>query len=264
MSKSMSNLSTSPNHTCGKDHQSAVGLLRLLQACPPSLAGADSSLGSTRTRLDTAEAGAMRGTETDWLIARGYALPAKSLQCAQQVKNHSCQTTEAGRPPDRSLLLTPAGAALGRYLTGCLSVLRRLSPDAELFGRDPGTLVLSALGLCPELTPHWENRTSDLWAGPVLVKSFSRCAPNQMALLDAFQDRHWPRRIADPLRCDRDEVDPKQRLHDTIKDLNRTLILRVLRFRGDGTGQGALWEWVPPADAPGGDRKRRRLQRKRF
>jgi hypothetical protein len=40
------------------------------------------------------------------------------------------------------------------------------------------------------------------------------------------------------------DVDPKRRLHETIKALNGRRLARLIRFRGDGTGQGVLWEWV--------------------
>ena len=36
----------------------------------------------------------------------------------------------------------------------------------------------------------------------------------------------------------------KRRLNDTIKCLNRGQVYRLLHFRGDGTGEGVLWEVV--------------------
>jgi len=40
---------------------------------------------------------------------------------------------------------------------------------------------------------------------------------------------------------------PRRRLHDTIKSLNRNQTKDVLRFKGDGTGEGILWEFVDGA-----------------
>jgi hypothetical protein len=51
--------------------------------------------------------------------------------------------------------------------------------------------------------------------------------------------------IDDPLPTwpDEEEEEVKRRLHDTIKNLNRTLPPGTIRFRGDGTGQGVRWEY---------------------
>ena len=38
------------------------------------------------------------------------------------------------------------------------------------------------------------------------------------------------------------KVDSKQRLHDTIKRLNRDQKAHLIRFHANGTGTGILWE----------------------
>jgi hypothetical protein len=58
-------------------------------------------------------------------------------------------------------------------------------------------------------------------------------------LLAAFEEQHWARRIDDPLPPGR--VDRKERLHDTIKRLNRHQRHRLLHFGGDGTSEGVYW-----------------------
>jgi hypothetical protein len=65
-------------------------------------------------------------------------------------------------------------------------------------------------------------------------------------LLDVFQEQGWENKhIDDPLLVieGETEADAKRRLHETVKNLNRTLPLGTIRFRGDGTGQGATWEY---------------------
>ena len=42
----------------------------------------------------------------------------------------------------------------------------------------------------------------------------------------------------------RSEQDPKRRLSDTTKCLNRKQTNELIRFRGDGTGEGVTWELV--------------------
>jgi hypothetical protein len=64
--------------------------------------------------------------------------------------------------------------------------------------------------------------------------------------LSAFQEDGWPHRIDDPLPP-LDDIEPKCRLHDSIKRLNRHHKDRVIRFRGDGTGEGVCWEYVDVA-----------------
>ncbi|MEO1524438.1 MAG: hypothetical protein AAFX06_03340 [Planctomycetota bacterium] len=50
-----------------------------------------------------------------------------------------------------------------------------------------------------------------------------------------------PARIDDPLPVDAN-IEPKRRLSDSIKCLNRNQAARLIRFRGDGTGEGILWD----------------------
>ena len=61
----------------------------------------------------------------------------------------------------------------------------------------------------------------------------------------AFEEEDWPVRIDDPLPP-RSGLDPKRRLHDSIKSLNRHQKSRVLRFCGDGSGEGVRWELISP------------------
>ncbi|BBO35583.1 hypothetical protein [Lacipirellula parvula] len=104
----------------------------------------------------------------------------------------------------------------------------------------------------PSLTtpqPHiiqWDTNSRQLHMNGKLVKRFKWPAANQEALLNAFQEEHWPQRIDDPLPPQTDQ-DPKRRLADTIKCLNRKQINRLLQFHGDGTGEGVIWEVIEPA-----------------
>jgi hypothetical protein len=66
----------------------------------------------------------------------------------------------------------------------------------------------------------------------------------QEAILMAFEEEHWPPRIDDPLPAHPDLL-PKRRLHDTIKGLNRKQKNCLIRFMGDGTGEGIRWELIP-------------------
>jgi hypothetical protein len=114
--------------------------------------------------------------------------------------------------------------------------------------------ALLKLGRPKQETPIWDAERHQLRVGESIVKEFRLRAHNQEAILDAFEREHWVRRIADPLPAG---TGSKQRLHDTIKCLNRSQLARLIAFRGDGTGQGVCWEFVHPPTAS----KRRKTKR---
>lgn len=91
--------------------------------------------------------------------------------------------------------------------------------------------------------PHWDCDARELSVDGKLVKRFKWSALNQEMVLCAFEEEGWPRRIDDPLPPHPDQ-DPKRRLSDTIKCLNRKQFRPLIRFHGDGTGQGVSWERV--------------------
>jgi hypothetical protein len=98
-----------------------------------------------------------------------------------------------------------------------------------------------------ENSPHWDCDRKQLRVVGRLVKEFKLPSPNQETILMAFEEEKWPARIDDPL------PPPvlgsaKARLNNTIKSLNRNQKHRLLRFRGDGTGEGILWEAISLPD----------------
>jgi hypothetical protein len=98
----------------------------------------------------------------------------------------------------------------------------------------------------PFPVPFWDAGSRCLWLGDRLLKQFRQPAPNQTRLLAVFQEQGWAgRHIDDPLLllAGETEADAKRRLHETVKNLNRALPAGTIWFRGDGTGQGATWEY---------------------
>jgi len=91
--------------------------------------------------------------------------------------------------------------------------------------------------------PMWDSERKELRFDGAVVKHFKWVAVNQQAVLGAFEDDGWPPRIDDPLPPHEDQ-DSKRRLADTIKCLNRKQCHAVVHFRGDGTGEGVIWELV--------------------
>jgi hypothetical protein len=97
--------------------------------------------------------------------------------------------------------------------------------------------------------PRWDAAFRVLRVGNKVVKEYRLPSRNQETILEAFQEEGWPHSIDDPLPP-LAEVEPKSRLHDTIKRLNRHHKDRLIRFRGDGTGEGICWEYVEAANLP--------------
>ena len=91
--------------------------------------------------------------------------------------------------------------------------------------------------------PYWDRDRQELRLGDVVVKQFKVPAVNQERILAAFQEEGWPVHIDDPLPP-QPEQDSKRRLHDTINSLNRSQRNPLIRFFGDGSGQGVRWKVV--------------------
>ncbi len=92
------------------------------------------------------------------------------------------------------------------------------------------------------VAPKWDAEKRELRIDGRIVKRFKWHAENQERILAAFEEEGWPARIDDPLPP-HEEQDSKRRLSDTIKCLNRKQTQELLHFRGDGTGQGVVWEF---------------------
>ncbi len=97
--------------------------------------------------------------------------------------------------------------------------------------------------------PHWDRDRGELRIDGVLCKKFQNSARNQRKILDAFEERRWRARIDDPIPL-KLRLDKKRRLAQTIQNLNDGL--EHLRFHGDGTGEGVIWDYLkpPPAALP--------------
>jgi hypothetical protein len=123
-----------------------------------------------------------------------------------------------------------------------LPVVRQLVPGLAGEGRrEPRTARAGASGTGIGRIPRWDRQCRELWVGPLLVKRFRQPAVAQETVLSTFEEEGWPLRIDDPLPPLYDQ-EPKRRLHDTIKSLNRNQVHSMLHFRGDGQGCGVRWE----------------------
>ncbi len=161
-------------------------------------------------------------TELRCLLRRGYL-------------EHACERTVAGSrrrtfEPLRALIL-PKRTCFVLTAKGWKAVAEG---DAE-----KGKRVFTSAMKQPE-APRWNSTSRELCWGNYLIKQFRLPAVNQETVLAALEEEGWPPRIDDPLPPTPD-LDPKVRLHDTIKALNRHQRRRLIRFRGDGRGCGIRW-----------------------
>jgi len=124
-------------------------------------------------------------------------------------------------------VLTEAGALLVRQQQGAAAL--------------PGESPLHGAAASSSAVPQWDKERQELRVGDVVVKQFKVPAPNQEMILACFQEEGWPPRIDDPLPPQANQ-DAKRRLHDTINTLNRHQKHELIRFSGDGTGEGIRWE----------------------
>lgn len=183
-----------------------------------------------------------------WMICRGL------IEHAIEVTEHSVPNrqfragTELGLEDRSCFILTAEGERFARKSAFSISsngakhegtVARWSRVDFENLN---GTSTHSAARVS---TPTWDSARHQLRVGSTIVKEYKLPSPNQEKILAAFEEEGWPPCIDDPLPVHPD-LDPKRRLHDTIKSLNRNQRSRKIRFMGDGTGEGARWEWMGP------------------
>ena len=191
------------------------------------------------------ESGRLRAlglTETDfrWLVCTGYARHSQEITRAHDAERRFRPTLNLSFCDRTCFVLTEAGAS-------CVSALLDGRPKQVLLPPPP-LPAAAENGHAREATPAtpvWHPERRELRVKGRLVKRFRWPAVNQEAILAAFEEEAWPPRIDDPLPPQPGQ-DPKRRLHDTIKHLNRNQKRCQIHFRGDGSGEGIVWELIDP------------------
>ena len=180
-------------------------------------------------------------TDLRWLICKGYLRHASELtepgaggRCFREHHGLSFE----GRA---CFILTETGLDFANALLSTPELCDRVERAHPLRGL--GTDDSRRAGT---LRPHWNCDSRELRYLGHLVKQFKVPSPNQEVVIMSFEEEGWPTCIDDPLPL-HSERDPKQRLHDTIRSLNRNQKARLLRFKGNGTGEGVIWEPVNEA-----------------
>ena len=192
-----------------------------------------------------------------WLVCKGYVEHAREITVTGAIdRDFQCH---GGLKFSRrsAFILTNAGLAAIETAPGDMGADRTISPERD--SNPSGLLTLAQPQPQPAaefpLKPTWDRDRHELRVDGQLVKVFKLPSPNQEMVLAAFEEEGWPARIDDPLPPTSD-LEPKRRLHDTIKSLNRNQKARLVRFMGDGTGQGIQWALIssePPTPAESRD-----------
>jgi hypothetical protein len=202
-----------------------------------------------------------------WLVGKGFVAHGRETSLYGAPHRCFCHGQGLTFLPNSALVLTSKGASELRKLLAA-AVLRgpgAASPPADaaihlliVESRGPRAASTFVPTLADEETPStfvrrlpvglkpaWEVRRRELRVGQFLVKKFRVPAANQERILSAFEEEGWPGYIDDPLPM-RPEIVPKRRLHNVITRLNGGQLVPVLRFHGNGNGDGIGWQLLPP------------------
>lgn len=161
------------------------------------------------------------------LIRTGQVLPREETTRPE----HPSRTFRRGARTDftekTAVVLTEAGLALAQQVASLAAVASALPPTPP--------------------RPCWDSARRELRVGETVVKRYRVPAECQEIILAAFEEEGWPDRIDDPLPVDPEQL-PKARLHNVIAKLNRDQKHPLIRFHGDGHGQGITWHLHLPSE----------------
>lgn len=163
-----------------------------------------------------------------WMVTQGYLQHAIEVTSVEDSQRRFLRARNLAFPPRTCFVLSTEGAmqAFSVHDDEILALVAAKLPAQER--------------LVP-LQPCWDRESRELILGDRLIKRYRVPSPTQELILGVFQEEGWPSHIVDPLPPD-PAVHPKTRVHDAIKCLNRNQRLHLIQFRGDGSGEGILWE----------------------
>ncbi len=134
--------------------------------------------------------------------------------------------------PSSGFRLTEPGAAFAEDWLASMLVPNQLGERREALSRF----------LLGDLLPSYDRSQRIFKWGRTVLKCFRQPSGNQERLLLAAEEMGWCEWFDDPLpRVP--ATNPKHRLHDTIKDLNRRQFRNLVHFKGDGTGTRVGWDF---------------------
>ena len=189
--------------------------------------------------------------ECRWLVAKGLARHAREVTAADSDRRSFQNYANLALSKRTCFVIADRGVAYANALFRA-TPRRRASDSRDSTAVNRRRPAPESNGHTATLTPIWDSDRQQLRVGRMIVKEFKVPAANQEAILAAFQEEGWVPRIDDPLAPQLNQ-DSKRRLHDTINSLNRNQKHALIRFLGDGKGEGIRWEFAhdpPTAEEP--------------
>jgi hypothetical protein len=185
------------------------------------------------------EAG-LNNSDLRWLLAKGYVVQSVEVTPPPEGARRACIPVQTLVLDTRSCFVLTADGILfaQRLLAGNdrEAAFPHPNRNGHSVAGGPGSQHRNG-----KMVPAWDSDRRVLRFCGQVVKQFKVPAANQEMILAVFQEENWSPRIDDPLPS-HDLIDPKRRLHDTINSLNRNQRVPLLRFLGDGNGQGVCWQ----------------------
>ncbi len=194
----------------------------------------EQSVWELAVELDVLRDAKLSNSDLRWLAAIGFVEHAVETtgptDCLRQFRKTPLVNVNA----PTCVILTTSGVAAAREICSGKAepLLESVAANCRLVNVEEETLQ-----------PKWDDQRRQLRVAADVVKEFKLPSPNQETVLMAFEEEGWPPRIDDPLPP-LAPLDPRRRLHDTIKALNRKQKCRLVRFMGDGSGEGIRWEFI--------------------
>lgn len=204
------------------------------------------------TELEELQHAGLTNADLRWLVTGQFvlhgeevSLPSQERRTFRQCKNLSFGPRTCFVLSAKGLQWISGGAPIptnsdasinGTHKLNCSHGGHAAQINGEIVQNNGSHVVSDQQGEVPE----WDNDQRILKFDDVVVKRFRWPAANQELIVKAFEEQGWPKCIEDPLPRS-ETVNPKTRLHDTIKCLNRNQINGVIRFHGNGDGTGVIW-----------------------
>jgi len=184
---------------------------------------------------------ALSQTEIRWLIGNGYAEHALEITECDESTRRFRPLKSLTLPPHTCLILTETGAEL----------VSEAMPDSDHAGVELAepfasrALPPAADSERPTPVPLWDRDLHELRLGRKIIKRFRCPAHAQELILSVFEEEGWPAKIDDPLPMTTN-IDPKRRLHQTVRNLNRAQSPHRIHFSINGNGQSIRWKFKTP------------------
>ena len=226
----------------------ALQLLADAAACAQDV-GAD--IWQFSVELSALRRAGLTTNECRWLVAKGLARHAREVTAADSDRRSFQNYANLALSKRTCFVIADRGVAYANALLRA-TPRRRASDSRDSTAVNRRRPAPESNAHTATLTPIWDSDRQQLRVGRMIVKEFKVPAANQEAILAAFQEEGWVPRIDDPLAPQLNQ-DSKRRLHDTINSLNRNQKHALIRFLGDGKGEGIRWEFAhdpPTAEEP--------------